>query len=120
MRETKSPNPEIVQLIRFLKKQSKEKEANIWLDVAAYLSKPSRQRIAVNLSRINRHTEKSDTIVVPGKVLGSGVLDHAVTVAAFNVSEKAKEKLTAAKAKYMSISELVEKNPTGSNVKIIG
>lgn len=120
MRETKSPNPEIVQLIRFLKKQSKEKEANIWLDVAAYLSKPSRQRIAVNLSRINRHTEKSDTIVVPGKVLGSGVLDHAVTVAAFNLSEKAKEKLTAAKAKYMSISELVEKNPTGSNVKIIG
>ena len=120
MRETKSPNPEIVQLIRFLKKQSKEKEANIWLDVAAYLSKPSRQRIAVNLSRINRHTEKSDTIVVPGKVLGSGVLDHAVTVAAFNLSEKAKQKLTAAKAKYMSISELVEKNPTGSNVKIIG
>ena len=120
MRETKSPNPEIVQLIRFLKKQSKEKEANIWLDVAAYLSKPSRQRIAVNLSRINRHTEKSDTIVVPGKVLGSGVLDHAVTVAAFNLSEKAKEKLTAAKAKYMSISELVEKNPKGSNVKIIG
>lgn len=120
MRETKSPNPEIVQLIRFLKKQSKEKEANIWLDVAAYLSKPSRQHIAVNLSRINRHTEKSDTIVVPGKVLGSGVLDHAVTVAAFNVSEKAKEKLTAAKAKYMSISELVEKNPKGSNVKIIG
>jgi large subunit ribosomal protein L18e len=120
VRETKSPNPEIVQLIRFLKKQSKEKEANIWLDVAAYLSKPSRQRIAVNLSRINRHTEKSDTIVVPGKVLGSGVLDHAVTVAAFNLSEKAKEKLTAAKAKYMSISELVEKNPTGSNVKIIG
>jgi large subunit ribosomal protein L18e len=120
LRETKSPNPEIVQLIRFLKKQSKEKEANIWLDVAAYLSKPSRQRIAVNLSRINRHTEKSDTIIVPGKVLGSGMLDHAVTVAAFNLSEKAKEKLTAAKAKYMSISELVEKNPTGSNVKIIG
>jgi large subunit ribosomal protein L18e len=120
VRETKSPNPEIVQLIRFLKKQSKEKEANIWLDVAAYLSKPSRQRIAVNLSRINRHTEKSDTIVVPGKVLGSGVLDHAVTVAAFNLSEKAKEKLTAAKGKYMSISELMEKNPKGSNVKIIG
>ena len=120
MRETKSPNPEIVQLIRFLKKQSKEKEANIWLDVAAYLSKPSRHRIAVNLSRINRYTEKSDTIVVPGKVLGSGMLDHAVTVAAFNVSAKAKEKLTAAKAKYMSITELVEKNPTGSNVKIIG
>jgi large subunit ribosomal protein L18e len=120
MRETKSTNPEIIQLIRNLKKQSREQEAGIWLDVAANLAKPSRQRVTVNLSRINRYTEKSETIVVPGKVLGSGNIDHAVTVAAFSLSEKAKEKLTAAKAKYLSISELVEKNPTGSNVRIIG
>ncbi len=120
MRETKSTNPEIIQLIRYLKKQSREKEAGIWLDVAENLAKPSRQRVTVNLSRINRTTEKSETIVVPGKVLGSGNLDHAVTVAAFSVSETAKEKLKAAKAKYLSISELVEKNPTGSNVRIIG
>ena len=120
MRETKSTNPEIIKLIRFLKKQSKEKEAGVWLDVAEYLSKPSRHRVAVNLSRINRHTAKSDTIVVPGKVLGSGVIDHAITVAAFNLSAKAKEKLIAAKGKYLSIAELVEKNPKGSNVKIIG
>ena len=120
MRQTKSTNPEILQLIKSLKKQSAEKKAGIWLDVAEYLAKPSRQRIAVNLSQINRCTEKSETIVVPGKVLGSGVLDHAVTVAAFALSEKAKQKLTAAKAKYLSISELVEKNPTGSNVRIFG
>jgi len=29
MRETKSTNPEIIQLIQFLKKQSKEKDAGI-------------------------------------------------------------------------------------------
>lgn len=120
MRETKTTNPEIIQLIKYLKKQSKEKEAGIWLDVAEYLSKPSRQRLAVNLSRINRYTEKDSTVVVPGKVLATGTLDHAVTVAAFSISEKAKEKLAAAKAKYLSISELVEQNPKGSNVKIIG
>jgi large subunit ribosomal protein L18e len=120
MRETKTTNPEIIQLIKYLKKKSKEKEANIWLDVAEHLAKPSRQRVAVNLSKINRYTDKSETIVVPGKVLASGTLDHAVTVAAFAISEKAKEKLAAAKAKYLSISELVEKNPQGSNVRIIG
>lgn len=119
MRETKTTNPEIIQLIKYLKKQSKEKEAGIWLDVAEYLSKPSRHRIAVNLSTINRHTEENVTVVVPGKVLATGTLDHAVTVAAFSASEKAKEKLAAAKAKYLSISELVEQNPKGSNVKII-
>ncbi len=120
MRQTKSPNPELLQLITFLKKQSKEKEVGIWLDVAKDLAKPSRQRIAVNLSRINRYTDKNATIIVPGKVLASGTLDHAVTVAAFSASDKAKEKLAAAKAKYLSIAELVEKNPTGSNVTIIG
>ncbi len=120
MRETKSTNPEILQLIQVLKKQSKEKDAPIWMNVAEKLSKPSRQRIAVNLSQINRHTDKASTIVVPGKVLASGALDHAVTIAAFDASDKAKEKITAAKAKYLSITELVEKNPEGSNVIIFG
>jgi large subunit ribosomal protein L18e len=119
MRETRSTNPELIQLVRFLKKQGREKQANIWLDVAEHLAKPKAQRVSVNLSRINRHTEKRDMIVVPGKVLGTGALNHPVTVAAFGASEKAKEKLAAAKAKYLSIAELVEKNPKGANVKII-
>jgi len=119
VKETKSTNPELVQLIRFLKKQSREKEANVWRDVAEHLAKARQQRAAVNLSRINRHTQKGDAVVVPGKLLGAGALDHPVTVAAFSASETAKEKLKAAKAKYLSIPELVEKNPKGANVKII-
>jgi large subunit ribosomal protein L18e len=119
MRKTKSTNPELVQLIHLLKKQAREAQANIWLDVAEYLAKPSRQRTAVNLSQISRRTEKKAVIVVPGKILGAGALNHPVTVAAFGASEKAKEKLAAAKAKYLSIPELVEENPKGANVKII-
>jgi len=119
MRETQSTNPEIISLIRFLKKQGRETKANIWLDVAEHLSKPSRQRIAVNLSKINRNTKRADVIVVPGKVLGTGSLNHAVTIAAFDASGKAKEKLIAAKAKFLSIPELVQKNPKGSKIKII-
>jgi large subunit ribosomal protein L18e len=119
MRETKSTNPERVKLIRFLKKQSREKQAKIWLDVAENLAKPKTGRAAVNLSRINRHTQRRDIVIVPGKVLGTGTLNHSLTVASFDLSDKAREKLKAAKAKYLSIPELVEKNPTGSNVKII-
>ncbi|MCW4008883.1 MAG: 50S ribosomal protein L18e [Candidatus Bathyarchaeota archaeon] len=119
MKETRSTNPELIQLIRFLRKQSREKNAAIWQDVAGYLAKARRQRVAVNLSRINRYTQKSDVIVVPGKILGAGTLDHSITIAAFSASEKAKEKIAAAKAKYLSIPELVETNPQGSNIKII-
>ena len=119
MRKTKSTNPELINLIRFLKKQSREKEAKIWSTVAGHLAKPRRNRATVNLSRINRHTQKSDTVVIPGKVLGAGTLNHSITVAAFEASGKAKGKIAVAKAKYLSIQELVEKNPSGAKVKII-
>lgn len=119
MKESKTTNPELIQLITLLKKESREKQAGIWLDIAEYLSKSRSQRIAVNLSRINRNTKRADTIIIPGKLLGSGSIDHAVTVASFGVSEKAKAKLATAKAKYVSIPELLEKNPKGTNIKII-
>ncbi len=119
MRETKTTNPQLIGLIRLLRKESREKQAAIWLDVADYLSKTRSQRVTVNLSTINRHTEKADVVIVPGKILASGALDHAVTIASFEASDSAKAKIEAAKAKYFTIQELMEKNPTGSNVKII-
>ncbi len=119
MRETKTTNPQLSELIRKLRKTSKEQEAPIWLDVADYLAKTRSQRVVINLSNLNRNTAKADTVVVPGKILASGALDHAVTVAAFEASKQAVAKIKAAKAKYISIQELLEKNPKGSNVKII-
>jgi len=119
MKESKTTNPELIQLISLLKKESREEQAGVWLDIAEYLSKSRSQRVAVNLSKINRCTKRADMVVIPGKVLGSGSINHAVTVASFGASEKAKAKLVAAKAKYVSIPELIKKNPKGANIKII-
>lgn len=74
----------------------------------------------MNISRLNRYTKVGDTVVVPGKVLGAGNLDHAVNVAAFSFSQQAQSKVLKAKGKCLSISKLVEENPKGSGVKIIG
>ncbi len=119
MRETKTTNPQLIELISQLRKASREQEAPIWADVADYLAHTRSQRVAINLSIVNRHTEKADVVVVPGKILASGALDHAVTVASFEASAPAKAKLEAAKGKYLTIQELMAKNPKGSNVKII-
>jgi large subunit ribosomal protein L18e len=119
MRETKTTNPQLIELINQLRKTSKAQEAPIWADVADYLAKTRSQRVAVNLSSINRNTDKAAVVVVPGKILASGTLDHAVTVASFEASAQAKAKLEAAKSKYLTIKELMEQNPKGSNVKII-
>jgi large subunit ribosomal protein L18e len=120
VKKAKTTNPELVQLIRFLRKQGRENKAEVWGDVADRLAKPRRRRLAVNLSRLNRYTQKNETVVVPGKVLSAGELSHSVTVTAFAFSEKAKEKINAAKGKCLSFPDLVKKNPKGSNVKIIG
>ena len=119
MRSAKTTNPELIELITLLKKEGRERKASIWIDVASHLSKPRRQRVAVNLSSINRNTKRAETVVIPGKVLGVGSLTHSVTIAAFDVSGKAMEKIGSAKAKYISIPELVQRNPVGSNVKIM-
>jgi len=118
--KVKTTNPELIELIRFLKKQSRENKANIWWDIAERLAKPRRRFTAVNLSRLNRNTEKNEMVAVPGKVLGAGEINHPISVAAFTFSENAKEKIKAARGKCLSFSDLVKKNPKGSNIKIIG
>ena len=120
MRKAKATNPQLIELINFLKKESRENKVNIWSDIAERLAKPNRRRIAVNLSRLNRHTKRNDVVAVPGKVLGAGEIDHPITVAAFAFSGKAKEKIKASKGKCLSYFDLIKKNPKGSNVKIIG
>jgi large subunit ribosomal protein L18e len=120
VRKPKTTNPQLLELISCLKKQSRESKVGIWRDAAERLSKHRRQRIVVNLSCLNRYTEKSETVIVPGKVLASGEISHPITIAAFAFSGKAKEKIMAARGKCLSFAELIKKNPTGSNIRIIG
>jgi len=120
MKRPKATNTELLSVVRLLKKKSTESNAGIWRDVAKKLSTSKRRRVAVNLSRLNRHTEAKETVIVPGKVLGAGRLDHPIDVAAFTFSTQAKAKILKVKGKCLSIQELVKKNPKGTNVKIMG
>jgi len=120
MRRVGTTNPELISLIRLLRKKARENEARIWRDLARQLSSSRRRRTAVNVSRLNRYTQQKETVVVPGKVLGVGKIDHPVSVAAFAFSDQAKSKILKARGKCLSIPDLVKKNPKGTGVKIIG
>jgi large subunit ribosomal protein L18e len=120
VKKIKATNPELLEVIDFLKKQCREKDAEIWRTIAERLAKPRRRGVVVNLSRLNRFTRRSETVAVAGKVLAAGKLSHPVTVAAFAFSAKAREKIAAARGKSLSYFDLIKKNPKGSNVKIIG
>ncbi len=120
MKNNYKTNPVILDLISGLKKQSREKEVPLWRDIAIRLERPTRNYPEVNLSRINRYTKEKDLILVPGKVLGSGELNHKLTVAAVSFSGSAKTKITEAGGTCLTIEELMSNNPEGSRVRIIG
>jgi len=99
----KKTNLVLRELIETLEEYSKKYDARVWRAVAEELSKPSRKRRAVNVSRINRYTNPGDIVVVPGKVLGAGDINHPVTVAALSFSKTALEKIQRAGGRAISI-----------------
>jgi len=117
--QKRKSNPNLVRLIDELLTVGAKNEAAVWKDVAERLAKPRRLYAEVNLSKIQKYANENETIVVPGKVLGTGSIDKAVTVAALSFSETAKRKIEEAGGKCLTIEELIEANPEGSNVRII-
>lgn len=113
-------NPILLRLVMELKKRSNEQNASIWKRVANDLEKPTRQRRVVNLSSISRYTKEDEIIVVPGKVLGAGNLEHKLTISAFQFSDGAKEKIEKVGAKIVPLLELSRENPNGKGIRIIG
>jgi len=119
MVRTGPSNPNTRALINSLKKTSTKHDVGIWSRVAELVSRPARKRPIVNIGKINRHTEEGDTVVIPGKVLGSGVLRHKVTIAALNTSKSAVSLILGAGASLITIQELLEKNPNGSDIIVL-
>ena len=118
MQKRKS-NPNLVKLIDELLVASAKNEAKVWKDIAERIAKPRRLYAEVNVSKIERYAKDNETIIVPGKVLGSGKINKKVTVAALSFSESAKRKIEDAGGKCLTITQLLEENPRGSGVRIM-
>ena len=88
-------NPNLIELINKLYEQSRNEDAAIWKDVAQRLER-----------------------LVPGKVLSNGDLENKVDVVALKFSAKAQEKIENAGGECISIDEIMDKNPKGSNIRI--
>ena len=119
-KRTGPSNPILLRLIMELKKKSNEQNVKIWKRVATDLEKPTRQRRIVNLSSISRYTKENEIIVVPGKVLGAGNLEHKLTISALQFSDGAKEKIEKVGARIVPLLELSKENPSGKGIRIIG
>jgi len=120
VKRTYTTNPLLRSLIAELKKRSSEQSVNIWKRIASDLEKPTRQRRAVNLSRIDRNAKDNEIVVIPGKVLGSGDLSHKLTISAYQFSQQAKDKIEKAGSVMVNLLELSKDKPDGKKIKILG
>jgi large subunit ribosomal protein L18e len=116
----RATNEELIDLIRLLKRRHGEGDGRLWRAVAEKLERARSQRIEVNIGSIARSTSANDTILVPGKVLGYGTINHPVKVAAFKFSATAANAIAGAGGECFTIRQLMETNPAGSGIKMLG
>lgn len=102
-----------------LKKLANKEKVGIWKKVAEDLKRPARIRRQVNLYKIDQNLQEGETALVPGKVLSNGNFSKKATVAAWRFSAEAKAKINKT-GKAISIKELMQENPKGKNVRIVG
>ncbi|MDD4300371.1 MAG: 50S ribosomal protein L18e [Methanomicrobium sp.] len=119
MKRAAKTNPRYTALVSMLKEASRANESGVWREIAKRLEAPSKNFAEVNLSKISRYAREGETVIVPGKVLGSGLLETGVAVAALNFSDSAVSKIKDANGTCMTIEDLVKNNPEGKKVRIL-
>jgi len=120
MKRIRKSNIYLKNLALDLYKVSSENKSAFWRRIADDLLKPTRQKRLVNIFKLDLYSKDGETVIIPGKVLGSGDINHKVNVVAFDFSQSAIEKIKSAKGSVMTIQELVQKNPQGKDVRILG
>ena len=110
---------DLIRLIRELRSLANKEKVALWKKTAEYLQMPTRRRRVVNLYKIEKYTKDDETALIPGKVLSLGDFNKKITVAAYQFSNEAKEKINKT-GKAISIQELIKKNPKGKKVRILG
>ena len=95
-------NVELRRTLVALERAGRKKK--IWKAVADIIARPRRIRVAVNLSKISKLCAEGSTVIVPGKVLGAGIIGKKLTVMSFGMSESARRKIEAAGGKTLALA----------------
>lgn len=100
-------------------KTGRRNDSRFWLSVADELLRPRRNRAEINLGQVSRLTSPGDFVVIPGKLLGDGEIDHPVKISSVSASKSAISKLTKAGGEYVPLENLILENPKGEKLKLL-
>ena len=112
-------NDELYIISLKAEKIGKKNKSNFWLSVSRQLRKSRRNRAEINLNQISRLTSPGETVIVCGKLLGGGKINHPVTIASFSASSSAIKKLTDVGGKYVTLEKLLVENPKGKGLRLV-
>ena len=106
-------NVAIAETIKAAQKQK------AWLQFASRLASSTRKYSAINLSEIEKQAKEGDTVIIIGKVLGTGDLTKKVRICALSFTGSARDKLKKSKSELVTISEEIKHNPKAQGLKLI-
>ena len=76
--------------------------------------------LKMGLTGFSTQGKADEMIIVPGKVLGGGNLDHKVTISAYKFSASAREKLEKLGCTIIPINDINKGSIEGKRVRILG
>ncbi|MFH1229222.1 MAG: 50S ribosomal protein L18e [Candidatus Aenigmatarchaeota archaeon] len=112
-------NPILKGMIEDIRNRGYREKIPFLIKLADEMEKPRRIRAEADLSKLNRVCKENETIVIPGKLLSSGILKKKLRVAAASFSMSSIEGIRKAGGVTMTIEELVKENPKGTDVRIV-
>jgi large subunit ribosomal protein L18e len=112
-------NPIIKGLIDDIRNRGYRENIPFLIKLADEMEKPRRSKSEINLSKLNRVCKENETVVIPGKLLSSGILKKPLRIAAASFSMSSIERIQEAGGKVLTVEELIKENPKGTNVRIV-
>ena len=107
MKATGPTRLEARKTIALLEIRARKEKRAFWGKLAEECGKPRRRRAEVGVGKLEviARKAKGKILVVPGKVLGSGMLESALQVVAVEFSQGAKKKILEKKGKCVPMRE---------------
>lgn len=95
MKKKSEKNIQKLELIDKFYKAAKENKKEIFSAIAQNLEAPRRKESRINLSKLEKLNAvvDGDIVIIPGKLLGTGILNKKITIYAGDFSKNASLKL---------------------------
>ena len=95
------------------------KKNDSWRKIIGEISGSRKNRVEVNIEKIEKFTKQGETIVIPGKVLSIGEINKKIRVVALGFSQNAIEKILKSKSDVVYIDEEIKKNPSAKGIRVL-